>query len=280
MALTQLTPANCDEIFTPVLGSLIAVSMAETMMRTSVPDRSAKEEMHTDPDRVATASMMVVLQNFRERYINSTHVKDPFFRFGGHAQEDIGNATTATSERTDEIMKLQSSLISSMVANLGTTCFGYVFERYLKLTGQKSDQCEHAFEFQAKTQWRVFHEAYPSAHCNVPWNPTGINWLSRMIRNSFAHGGWTIHASSPPTITLRNWDPRQGKSTFDITMSISDLRNLIYNALQSFICNVQPPPPSSGPGHVESPPSLSHEIVMSFIDAHATDTARRSVGWS
>jgi hypothetical protein len=102
-----------------------------------------------------------------------------------------------------------------------------------------------------------------------------------MIRNAFAHGQWEITnpGNAVPTINLKNFLPgkngNEGECTFDVTMSLADLRQIIVAALYSFIQFVRPiqqdpadpgrqlqwPPVQPGP----DPPS--HETLYRLLEA-------------
>ncbi|KAK0783492.1 hypothetical protein LTR91_008988 [Friedmanniomyces endolithicus] len=237
MAAVPLTPQQrdrlCDQIFAPVLGTLIAVSMTDNIMRTSTPYRPPRKTLHDHPERVGAGTVLQVLEHFKGQ--------------DGVAQLD----------------KLQNSLRLSMIANLGTTCFGYVYEHFPRLN-PGNQIAEVAFGLDCMSTQAAFRLAYPSTGFNIALNPQGPNWLPRMIRNAFAHANWEILPNE--RVRLWNWNERNQVRTFDITMSGSDLQKLVYEALLSVINNVRGQRPGLRPRAPEDERSvLSHEIIFSFI---------------
>ncbi|KAK0935354.1 hypothetical protein LTR29_013067 [Friedmanniomyces endolithicus] len=245
MARVPLTPQQqrdqlCDQIFAPVLGTLIAVSMTDNIMRTSVPDRTLDQTFHDHPERVGAAAVHQVLEHFREQYMNHPRARG--------------------RDGVAQMQKLQNSIRLSMIANLGTTCFGYVYEHLPQLNPGIRD----AFGLDNKETQAAFRLAYPSTDFHRAWNPQGPDWLPRMIRNAFAHANWVIL----PNERVRLWNvgnQNQGR-TFDIAMSGSDLQKLVYEALLSVINNVRGQRPGVRPRAPQDERSgLSHEIIFSFI---------------
>ncbi|KAK0337703.1 hypothetical protein LTR94_003315 [Friedmanniomyces endolithicus] len=162
-----------------------------------------------------------------------------------------------------QLDKLQNSLRLSMIANLGTTCFGYVYEHFPRLN-PGNQIAEVAFGLDCMSTQAAFRLAYPSTGFNIALNPQGPNWLPRMIRNAFAHANWEILPNE--RVRLWNWNERNQVRTFDITMSGSDLQKLVYEALLSVINNVRGQRPGLRPRAPEDERSvLSHEIIFSFI---------------
>ncbi|KAK1814695.1 hypothetical protein LTR12_010917 [Friedmanniomyces endolithicus] len=311
IAAIPLTPQQqrdqlCDQIFAPVLGTLIAVSMTDNIMRTSNPNRSLQQTLHDHPERVGAGTVLQVLEHLRGQYMNDPRAqgRNPLFAYRRHVQEDAEPLQyTEESVGVAQLRKLQNSLRLSMIANLGTTCFGYVYEHFPQLN-PGNQIAEVAFGLDDRSTQAAFETAYPSTGFNVAWNPQGPNWLPRMIRNAFAHANWEILPNE--RVRLWNWNVRNQGRTFDITMSGSDLQKLIYEALRSVINNVlgqqpgllptgppeddldttEPPgddldttePPEDDLDTTEPPeddldtperderPVLSHEIILSFID--------------
>ncbi|KAK0936123.1 hypothetical protein LTR29_012310 [Friedmanniomyces endolithicus] len=248
MAAVPLTPQQrdqlCDQIVAPVLGTLIAVSMTDNIMRTSIPERPLHKTHHNHPERVGAATVFQVLVHFREQCMN-----DPRAR---------------SRDGVAKLEKLQNSLRLSMIANLGTTCFGYVYEHFPQLN-PGNQIAEVAFGLDRMSTQAAFRLAYPSTVFNIAWTPQpqqGRNWLPRMIRNAFAHANWEIL----PNERVGLWNEWNQVRTFDITMSGSDLQKLVYEALLSVIDNVRGQRPGPPRRALEDERSvLSHEIIFSFI---------------
>ncbi|KAK0267214.1 hypothetical protein LTR35_016489 [Friedmanniomyces endolithicus] len=163
MAAIPLTPQQqrdqlCDQIFAPVLGTLIAVSMTDNIMRTSTPYRPPRKTLHDHPERVGAGTAEI-----------------PLFAYRRHVQEDTEPLQyTEESVGVAQLRKLQNSLRLSMIANLGTTCFGYVYEHFPQLN-PGNQIAEVAFGLADRSTQAAFETAYPSTGFNVAWNPREPN---------------------------------------------------------------------------------------------------------
>ncbi|KAL8931809.1 MAG: hypothetical protein Q9216_007065 [Gyalolechia sp. 2 TL-2023] len=182
------------------------------------------------------------------------------------AKESAKSYSTTLDQNA--VAKISTSLKINAVTSLGTACFGYVFELYKKKV-QDKEEIGPAFGLSQLSDRKVFLTRFPKSVVRT-WDPRKDfqYWFSSMIRNAFAHAQWRINSHGgvkPSTIDLKNYD-LTNKQTFDVTMELTDLRNVIAAALHTFIENVQPGPGKWPP----SPPSANppvHEILYRVIHA-------------
>lgn len=136
--------------------------------------------------------------------------------------------------------KLKACMNHATVMSLGTACFGFVFKRHKKIAqGQDGGQIGRCFGVTpTETESR---KQYPGA--NATWNqtPNSDYWFSSMSRNAFAHGQWGIIGLFVPdqesnhSQNLRLYNQRGSVITFDTTLSLFDIRDIIIAALLNFI---------------------------------------------
>jgi len=233
-ARTTLTQAKSHEYFTPALGAFVTSTMTFSTMHTT-------HGMNTSDgrfvDRDYTVATLAFVEEFKKRYLNQTAFSD-----------------------FDISTNIKSSLETSAIAQLGMTCFGYIFERYKRDAGNQ--EIGDAFGLGDITSDSIFLQRFPTSRTVIPFPPNRDSyWFSSMVRNAFAHWNWEVSTTTTPEITLKNYLPRNNTLTFHVVMSSHDLRVLIYEALYNFINYVQDPLAIPNPSE-----PLSHDILRTILD--------------
>ena len=225
-ARTTLSPADCDLLFTPALGAfVISGGLGSRLLSYDV----------------AQTIIDVSAGNY-----------------------------LSTSDKLSEIekKKLRDSIQINAVISLGTACFGFVFERYKRMVDSQPGQIGQAFGL---TPTRVmFEREFPNATVTT-WQGRSSSdyWFSSMIRNAFAHAQWNIIDGFDPNIEkngdqrIQLWNINGNQTTFDITLTISELRDIIVASLFHFITYIQQTSTVWPPKRT----ILSHEILHSLLQA-------------
>ncbi|KAI2626607.1 hypothetical protein GGR54DRAFT_591654 [Hypoxylon sp. NC1633] len=185
-----------------------------------------------------------------------------------------------------QVKKLTDALHINTIISLGTACFGFVFERYKKKAAHK-DHLGQAFGL---TPTRAeFSAQFPDAKVDK-WQGTSPSdyWFSSMLRNAFAHAQWEIidhfdlDNDKNGDQRVRLWNVYNNQITFDITLTLTELRDIIVAALFNFITYVQeeavpwPQPPSAQPGsHVMLFRLLREEILFGNMKTLYEEDGRR-----